>query len=162
MVVAEREDIAEMYEESRSRIKRVCEILGDISEEGPFLLPQGAAYEILQTFLNSILGSHRFERAGQFRTAIIETGEWLLNACRLEYLEEASTYLPHPLYVISKGSHLLEQLLNRDFAIRELNAHQQNLQSEFRLLCIHLPDPRRARLSQVDVDTLIESTLKKA
>jgi hypothetical protein len=157
-----KDSIRELYHESRQRIRMILQMLGKPEPEKSNPHPDDKSFAAISNLINSIMSSGQFEPSNQYRDAIIDVSSWLNSGFEKNYLNQNENKRPHPLYVVKKGVDLLHTLLHRDLRRRIFSSEESTMYQEFLSLSSQLPDPRRQRLDQSNVDNMIDDLMKKS
>lgn len=153
--------VRDIYRSSRERVSEILTVLQPIKSDSKSCPSFEREYDRILNLMNSVVGSQRFENENDYRAVMDYVGSWALYALEAPYLEANQGAYPTPIFVIKKAVEVLHLLLHRDLRRRNLTNSENQLYNEFVRLHGHLPNPRRARLAQNDVDAMIEAEMKK-
>lgn len=157
-----RKALKEIYKNSQERISLALKLFGPAHKDSPATLQADREYETIANLLNSVVSSQKFEEENDYRGAIQDVGSWLLSAYKTDYFAAQEGKEPSVLYVVKRGMEVLHTLLHRDLRRRQLSSTESQLYFEFRNLARPFPDPRKAQLSQAEVDAALAEFERKS
>lgn len=149
----------EIYRASRERVSLALKLFGTQKPDEITEIHTDKDFDTINNLLNSVVSSQKFEEDNDYKGAIQDVGGWTLAAYSKAYLASNAKASPRPLYVIKRGMEVLHMLLHRDLRRRQMTPTESQVYYEFRKLAGALPDPRKQKLSQTDVDAFLEEAL---
>lgn len=133
--------VKEIYRNSSERISLALKLFGHPKQDEP-LVPQAEKdFETISNLLSAAVNAQRLEEHNDYRSAILDVGQWLLSVYSKDYLESNKTYQPNILYVVKRGIEVLHLMLHRDLRRRQLSPTESQVFHEFKKLIIPLPKP---------------------
>lgn len=156
------ETVKELYHEMKQRIRIIINLLGPLEPNKQNNLPEEKTFDKIANLINSIMSSAQFESENQYREAIVNISDWLNEAFNKEYLTENAAIYPNPLFTVKRGAEILHSLFHRDLRRKLLSSEEHELVRSFNALIQQLPDPRKSKLEQDDVDNMIDELLKSS
>ena len=156
-----RRTLKDIYKNSCERISLALKLYGPAAKDAAPNIQETREHETIHNLINSVVSSQKFEEENDYRSALQDTGTWILSAYKKSYFEANAKHAPSILYVVKRGLEVLHALLHRDLRRRQLSSTESQIYFEFKSLVKALPDPRGAQLSQDEIDARIEEMAQK-
>jgi hypothetical protein len=158
----EKDSLKDLYHEMKRRIRIILSLLGKYEPDKKNVLPDERAFGTISNLINSIMGSSQFEPDNQYKDAIVDISSWLNCAFDKDYLTENNNAYPNPLYAIKKGAEILHSFFHRDLRRKQLSSEEHEIYRNYLVLISNLPDPKKIKLDQNQVDNMIDDILKSS
>lgn len=131
--------IKEIYRNSSERISLALKLFGQPKQDEPIVFQAERDFETISSLLANAVNAQRQEEANDYRSAIMDVGQWLVGVYTKSYLEKHKTHQPNILYVVKRGLEVLHLMLHRDLRRRQLSPTESQVYHEFRKLMAGLP-----------------------
>lgn len=131
--------IKEIYRNSSERISLALKLFGQPKQDEALVAQSERDFETISGLLNNAVQAQLNEEANDYRTAIVDVGQWLVGVYTQEYLEEHKQHIPNVLYVVKRGLEVLHLLLHRDLRRRQLSPTESQVFHEFKKLISSMP-----------------------
>lgn len=138
--------IKEIYRNSSERISLALKLFGQPKQDEPLVFQSERDFETISGLLINVVRSQYSEDANDYRSTILDVGQWLLGAYTKEFLETHKNYQPNVLYVIKRGLEVLHLMLHRDLRRRQLSPSESQVYHEFKKLISVMPKPKSDHL----------------
>ncbi len=155
-----KDSLKEIYYESKQRVRAILKMLGPIDLKDPMKPIDVKVFDNISNFINSIMSSAQFESSNQYSDAIREISTWLNFAFQRKFITENAEKKPHPFLAIRKGLEILHSFLHRDLRRKQFSSEENELYQSFLLMIQKYSDPRKQRMNQDSVNSLIDELLK--
>lgn len=133
----------DIYRQSRDRVNALLKILVQVKQETTHAAVFEKEFDTLLNTARLIYVSQKMEAENDYRKAMVNVSNWVLNAIHRDYIKQNSSRTPSAPYAIKKGLEVLHLLLHRDLRRRVLSATESQLYFEFERLATSLPPPPR-------------------
>jgi hypothetical protein len=133
--------IKEIYRNSSERISLALKLFGQPKQDEPLVLQAERDFETISGLLNNAVNAQRQEEQNDYRTAIVDVGQWLVAVYTKEYIETHKSHQPNILYVVKRGLEVLHLMLHRDLRRRQLSPTESQVFHEFKKLVSNMPKP---------------------
>ncbi|MEY2986900.1 MAG: hypothetical protein RJB13_421 [Pseudomonadota bacterium] len=131
--------IKEIYRNSSERISLALKLFGQPKQDEPLVIQSERDFETISGLLGNAVQAQLNEELNDYRTAIMDVGQWLVNVYTNEYLEQHKQHVPNVLYVVKRGLEVLHLLLHRDLRRRQLSPTESQVFHEFKKLISTMP-----------------------
>jgi hypothetical protein len=107
-----RRTLKDIYKNSCERISLALKLYGPAAKDAAPKIQETREYETIHNLINSVVSSQKFEEENDYRSALQDTGTWILSAYKKSYFEANAKHAPSILYVVKRGLEVLHALLH--------------------------------------------------